>query len=132
MKPWVAIRSVLVAAWLSPKAQAQEGQESKVELYGGYDYVRHTASPRISGVPASESFGALGVSGQVEYNVNNRLGAVAELSGYGLARQGFASTYQVSYLFGPRINLRQAPGHNPSRRLSSGAFGLQMDLPWDP
>jgi hypothetical protein len=74
-------------------------------LYGGYDYVRFNASPRISGVPSSQSVNGNGLSGQIEYNFNNRLGAVAELSGYAVARQGFATTHQVSYLFGPRVNL---------------------------
>jgi len=34
-----------------PPAKAQES--SKVDLYGGYDYVRYNASPRITGVPPS-------------------------------------------------------------------------------
>lgn len=78
-----------------------------LELYGGYDYVRYNANPKISGVPPSESFNANGVSGQIAYNPNNWLGLAAELSGYALARQGFATTYQISYLFGPKINVRR-------------------------
>lgn len=78
-----------------------------LELYGGYDYVRYNANPKISGVPPSESFNANGVSGQIAYNPNNWLGLAAELSGYALARQGFAITHQISYLFGPKINVRR-------------------------
>ena len=107
MKSWLVILPVLAATWLSQPAQGQEGQDSKVDLYGGYDYVHYTASPRINGVPPSESENANGLSGQIQYNISNRLGAVAELSGYALSRQGSATTYQVSYLFGPRVNLRQ-------------------------
>jgi len=62
--------------------------------------------PGSAGTPLSESFSANGLSGQIEYNVNGRLGVVAEFSGYALARKGFDTTHQLSYLFGPRINLR--------------------------
>jgi len=86
-----------------PPTKAQES--SKVDLYGGYDYVRYNASPRISGVPRSESANANGLSGQFTYNPYSSLGLVAELSGYAVARQGFNTTYQISYLFGPRVNL---------------------------
>lgn len=86
--------------------KAQE-QTSKLELYGGYAYVRYNASPRITGVPLSESFNANGASGQIEFNANNWLGLVADVTGYSLARRGFTSTNQISYLFGPRINRRR-------------------------
>ena len=85
-----------------PPTKAQES--SKVDLYGGYDYVRYNASPRISGVPRFESANANGLSGQFTYNPYSSLGLVAELSGYAVARQGFNTTYQISYLFGPRVN----------------------------
>ena len=85
-------------------AKAQD-ETSKLEAYGGYDFARSNANPKISGVPPSESFNANGVSGQTEYNANNWLGLVADFSGYAVARQGFATTYQISYLSGPRINL---------------------------
>jgi len=90
-----------------PCARAQEVETSKVELYGGYDFVRYNANPRINGVSSSESFSANGMSGQAAYNVNNRFGIVGELSGYRLARNGLGTTYQVSYLFGPRVSLRR-------------------------
>lgn len=46
-------------------AKAQE-EPAKLELYGGYDYARFNANPKISGVPPSESFNGNGGSGQVE------------------------------------------------------------------
>jgi hypothetical protein len=100
-----AVALLLVFGYL-PCARAQEIATPKIELYGGYDYVRYNANPRINGVPPSESFGANGISGQVAYNTNNRFGIVGELSGYRLARNGLGTTYQVSYLFGPRVSLR--------------------------
>ena len=106
MRNWFAI-ALLCPVFVYPSvAKAQE--KTVIELYGGYDYVRYNANPRVSGLPPSESFDANGLSGQVTYNPYSSLGLVAELSGYALARQGFATTHQVSYLFGPRINLRHS------------------------
>ena len=90
-----------------PCARAQDIETPKIELYGGYDYVRYNANPRINGVTSSVSYGANGMSGQAVYNMNSRLGIMGELSGYRLARSGFGTTYQVSYLFGPRVSLRR-------------------------
>ena len=90
-----------------PCARAQEIETPKIELYGGYDYVRYNANPRINGVTSSVSYGANGMSGQAVYNMNSRLGIMGELSGYRLARSGLGTTYQVSYLFGPRVSLRR-------------------------
>jgi len=102
----IRVALLLVFGYL-PCARAQEIETPKTELYGGYEYVRYYANPRINGVPTSESLGANGISGQVAYNTNNRFGLVGELSGYSLARKGRDTTYQVSYLFGPRVSLRR-------------------------
>lgn len=88
-------------------ARAQEIETPKVELYGGYDYVRYNANPRINGVPSSESLGANGITGQAVYNPYSRFGIVGELSAYSLARTGFNTTHQISYLAGPRVSLRR-------------------------
>jgi len=106
------IRSTVVALFLVlfgflPLATAQEVETPKVQLYGGYNFVRYNANPRIAGVPSSESFNANGISGQVVYNPDKKLGIVGELGGYSLARTGFNTTHQVSYLFGPRVSLRR-------------------------
>ena len=100
------VLSLVLFGVLHP-AKAREFETPKVELYGGYDYVRYHANPRINGVPPSESFGANGISGQALYNPNSRVGIVGEVSGYSLARTGHNTTYQVSYLLGPRISLRR-------------------------
>ena len=93
---------------ISVSAPTAMAQGSKLDLYGGYDYVRYNVNPRISGLPPAELFNANGASGQVAYYPNSWLGLVGEVSGYALARRGFATTHQISYLFGPRINLRHA------------------------
>src|SRR5215469_878331 len=102
----IRVALLLVFGFL-PCAKAQEIDTPKIELYGGYDYVRYNANPRINGFPSSVSYGANGMSGQVAYNPNNRFALVGELSGYRLARHGRGTTYQVSYLFGPRVSLRR-------------------------
>ena len=103
-----SLRVVLLLVFgCRPCAKAQEIETPKIELYGGYDYVRYNANPRINGVSSSVSYGANGMSGEAVYNMNSRLGIVGELSGYRLARRGLGTTYQVSYLFGPRLSLRR-------------------------
>jgi hypothetical protein len=104
------IRSAAVVLFLfvlgfPPRVKAQEIETPKVELYGGYGYIRYNANPRINGVPHFESFSANGITGQAVYNPNSRFGIVSELSGYSLAREGHSATYQISYLFGPRVSL---------------------------
>jgi hypothetical protein len=39
-----------------PCARAQEIETPKIELYGGHDYVRYDANPRINGVLSSGSY----------------------------------------------------------------------------
>ena len=106
MKRSIGVVLLLVFGYL-PRGRAQEIATPKIELYGGYDFVRYNANPRINGVSSSESFSANGISGQAVYNANNRFGIVGELSGYRLARTGRDTTYQVSYLFGPRVSLKR-------------------------
>src|SRR5262250_2568259 len=97
MNRFITVSLLLVFASL-PCARAQEIETPKIELYGGYDYVRYKANPRINGVPSSVSYDAKGMTGQAVYNVNSRLGIAGEVSGYRLARNGLGTTYQVSYL----------------------------------
>lgn len=77
------------------------------EVSAGYSYARYNANPRIPGVPTSENVNGNGVSGQFAFNPSSRIGLVAEVAGYAISRQGFATTHEVSYLFGPHINLRR-------------------------
>jgi opacity protein-like surface antigen len=100
----VVLLLAVLACALPAKAQ---NDASMFEAYGGYDYVRYNATPNISGVPPSESVSGNGGSAQLDYNVTNWLGLVADFSGYAVARQGLGTTHQVSYLFGPRVSLRR-------------------------
>ncbi len=76
-------------------AQAQD-ETPKAELYVGYDYVRVNAS--------GASFNFNGGSGQFAYNLNTWLGAVGDFGGY-YTGNGFHGGV-LSYMLGPRINLR--------------------------
>ena len=112
---------LVVLFGFQPRAKAQEIETPKVELYGGYDYVRYNANPRINGVPPSELFSANGITGEAAYHLASRFGIVGELSGYSLARTGCNTTYQVSYLLGPKVGLRPARRHG----IRPGAFGAR-------
>ncbi len=58
-------------------AQAQEAA-SKLELYGGYYYVRFNINADLAGVPPSQTFNANGGGSQLEYNASKWLGVVGE------------------------------------------------------
>ena len=79
----------------------------RFEAYAGYDYTRDNAVNDITHVPPSQSVNGNGGSGQLEFNATPWLGIVGDLGGYAVARNGFATTHQISYLFGPRVNFRR-------------------------
>jgi outer membrane immunogenic protein len=90
------------------RARAQE-QASKLELYGGYYYVRFNVNANLAGVPPSQSFNGNGGGGQLEYNANKWLGVVGDLAGYAATStvNGTLVGGAFSYLLGPRINFRR-------------------------
>jgi len=75
-----AVVLLLFVLGFPPRVKAQEIETPKVELYGGHDYIRYNANPRINGVPPFESFSANGITGQAVYNPNSRFGIVSELT----------------------------------------------------
>jgi opacity protein-like surface antigen len=79
----------------------------RFEAYAGYDYTRFNATNDITFVPPAQSVNGNGGSGQLEFNANRWLGIVGDLAAYAVARNGYATTHEVSYLFGPRVNLRR-------------------------
>jgi outer membrane immunogenic protein len=90
---WVLALLAVIAFVLPVKAQQEI---PKADVYVGYDFARVNA--------AGSSFNFNGGSGQFAYNVNNWLGAVGDLGGY-YTSNGFHAGI-ISYLFGPRVNLR--------------------------
>ncbi len=62
-----------------------------------------------AGGAPSETFNGNGGGGQLEYNVNNWLGIVGDLAGYGATAttNGALVGGAFTYLFGPRVNFRR-------------------------
>ena len=102
-------RLVLLLSLLAfaPRAKAQD-VTPRFEAYAGYDYTRFNVNANVPGIAPSAAYNGNGGSGQIEYNVNHWLGAVADLGGLVATSSGngaFAGA-AFTYLFGPRANFR--------------------------
>jgi hypothetical protein len=106
MKNSVGLVVLILVMGFALPAKAQD-VTPKFEGYAGYDYMRDNAVNDITQMPPSESVNGNGGSGQLEFNATRWLGVVGDLGGYAVARSGFATTHQISYLFGPRVNFRR-------------------------
>ena len=106
----------------SLSAQAQD----KVEVFGGYSYLRFRASP-------STNLNGWEISGQ--YKFTDWLGGVADIDGhYGSINGISTSTY--TYLFGPQVSwpARVSPfghlllggAHNSTAGFGSSSFSLAL------
>ena len=105
MRNTLAVALLVAAMGTTPALRAQE-QPSKVELSGGYDYVRFRVSANVIGQPPFQTFNGNGGSGELVYNINHWLGVLGDLGGYwatNATKQGAA----IPYLFGPRVNFWQ-------------------------
>jgi Outer membrane protein beta-barrel domain len=106
MRHSLAIAVLLCAATCAPALRAQQ-EPSKVELYGGYDYVRFNINANVSGQPPSQTFNGNGGGGELTYKVNNWIGVLGDVGGYwATSSTSQAAGAAVPYLFGPRINFR--------------------------
>lgn len=99
-------------------AKAQE-ETSKADLYVGYDYLRLNSG--------GTAFNFNGGSGQLAYNVYDWLGVVGDFGGY-YTSNGFRAGI-LSYLFGPRINLRRHGKVTPFAHVLFGAGRTIVDSP---
>jgi hypothetical protein len=105
MRTSLAVVFLFAAIGAAPALRAQE-DPSKLELYGGYGYVRFNINANVSGQPPSQTFNANGGAGELMYNVTNWLGVLGDVSGYwatNATNQGAA----IPYLFGPRVSVRR-------------------------
>ena len=100
----VSVVLVLLIGFARP-TKAQD-VTPRFEAYAGYDYMRDNATNDITHMPPSQSVNGNGGSGQLEFNATRWLGVAGDLGGYAVARSGFATAHQISYLFGPRVNFR--------------------------
>jgi len=77
--------------------------QDKVEVFGGYSYVRFNPGQGASGVNFN------GGSGSIAYNFVPWLGVVADVGGYHWSRSGGTDANVVSYLFGPKVSYHAGP-----------------------
>jgi opacity protein-like surface antigen len=105
MKNSSELALLILVIGLALPAKAQD-IAPRFEAYAGYDYMRDNATNDITHMPPSQSVNGNGGSGQLEFNATRWLGVVGDLGGYAVARNGFATAHQISYLFGPRVNFR--------------------------
>jgi hypothetical protein len=100
---------VLAVAIGSAQSVKAQDQAPKLEVYGGYDYVRFQINSDVNGQPPSQTYNANGGGGELTYNLTNWLGVLGDTAGYWAtstsspARAGAA----IPYLFGPRASLRR-------------------------
>jgi len=106
MRNFLTLVLLFVAASAVPALRAQE-DPGKIELYGGYDYVRFNINANVSGQPPSQTFNGNGGGGELMYNVKNWLGVLGDLGGY-WATNSSSQGAAIPYLFGPRLSLRRS------------------------
>ena len=99
-------------------ARAQD-ETPKIEVYGGYDYVR------VSDLGDSYNFN--GGSGQFAYDANRWLGLVGDFGGY-YTSDGFHAGV-LSFLAGPRVNFRGHGKMTPFAQVLLGEREVSITLP---
>ena len=107
MRNFLAVVLLFAAVSAAP-LWAQE-HSSEFEAYGGYYYTRFNVTANAPGIAPSATYNGNGGGGQLEYNVNRWLGAVADLGGFIATSSGngaFAGA-GFTYLFGPRVNFHR-------------------------
>jgi len=99
---------VLFFFFAGSHAMAQD--TPKVELFGGYSYVRTNLV-----TPQGCCFNMNGGSGSVAFNANNWFGIAADVGGYhtGNVNSSGLDLTVISYLFGPRFSYRKGERFTP-------------------
>jgi len=101
MKRWALLCGVMLLF-----AGIASAQDDKVEVFGGYSYLRFNPG---NGASAANFNGG---SGSIAYNVLPWVGVVADIGGYhwgGSAREDLSGSTAVSYLFGPKVSYHVGP-----------------------
>jgi opacity protein-like surface antigen len=104
MRNTLAAVLLLASLGSAPALRAQQ-DPSKLELYGGYSYVRFNINANVSGQPPSQTFNGNGGGGELMYNLNNWLGVLGDVSGL-WATNPTSQGAAIPYLFGPRVSFR--------------------------
>ena len=109
MRNSFAVVLLFAAIVVAPAVRAQDespSAASRMELYGGYDYVRFNINSNVNGQPPSQIFNGNGGGGELIYNVNNWLGVLGDVSGVWASSSTKAGA-AIPYLFGPRASLHR-------------------------
>jgi hypothetical protein len=97
---------LFVAMIAAPALQAQD-DTTRLELYGGYGYVRFNINTNVVGLPPSQTFNANGSGGELMYNIKPWLGVLGDVSGV-WATNATTQGAAIPYLFGPRASFPHA------------------------
>ena len=138
MRYALAVVFSFIAVTIAPAWAQQDqdrGRASRMELYGGYDYIRFNINASASVLqPPSETFNANGAGGQLVYNLNNSLGILGDLSGYWAGHSDFqnipVNRSSRFYLLLPTTSqTRQQPRIPPLRPVVADSNGKRLLLP---
>ena len=89
MRSALAILFSLAAFAAAPALQAQD-DAAKLELYGGYSYIRFNINSMVAGQPPSQVFNGNGGTGEIIYNPTTWLGMVGDAGGFWATRNAAA------------------------------------------
>jgi hypothetical protein len=104
MRNSLAVVLLFAVTSAAPALRAQ-GEPSKLELSGSYNYVRFNINANVNGQPPSQRFNGNGGGGELMYNVNNWVGVLGDVGGY-WATNATSQGAAIPYLFGPRVSFR--------------------------
>lgn len=116
------ILCVLALAVAALPAAAQD--VPKVDISAGYSYLRvNPADPTVS------SFNSMGASGSFAWNLNNKVGIVADVGGYSIQEiSGIdVDATIMTYMFGPRFTYRTPERFHPYVQVLFGGAHLGSD-----
>ena len=113
---------------LAVAAMAQD-EPARVEAFAGYSYVRATVDTTFlggTGHQPEEGSNFNGGSGQLAFNLNKWLGAVADFGGYttNSTTSVTGNTNAFSYMFGPRVFLSRTGRIRPYGQVLLGGARL--------
>ncbi len=108
MRKSLMVVLLLVTMGAAPALRAQD-DPSKIELYGGYSFIRFNVNANVSGQPPSQMFNSNGGAGELVFNANSWFGVLGDVGGYWATSTSNGSIHgaAIPYLFGPRVNLRR-------------------------
>lgn len=95
MRKFACLMGMLLFVSLSASAQ----DNSKIDIFGGYSYLRFNPGAGL------QSINFNGGVGSVSYNIMDHVGIVGEIGGYhnGNVQGSGNSVNVISYLFGPKV-----------------------------